>query len=164
VLLVGLRALFSNDQETRLDGSGSHEGLARSDEYRAGAAVFPWKGGLLDVGVAVLDRHNALEQTRSLKAAPTVGAQQALVARHLWLRAGLDEATWTAGISVASAPFKLDLAVLRNLGVDRTANIFGKQNVGAFATLTFEYLEREGRCAHRAFVQRSAMRNESQRP
>ena len=89
--------------------------------------------------MAVLDRRNEVDATSSFKAVPTIGAEQAIVRKHLWVRAGLDETTWTAGVSGAVSPFKLDIAVLRNLGVERTSDVFGKRNVGAFATLTVEY-------------------------
>ncbi len=139
LFLIGARALLSNDWETRLDGNGSRSGFTRSYEYRLGAAILPWEGTIFDVGVAALDRHNTLDATSSFKAAPTIGAEQAIVRKHLWVRAGLDETTWTVGASGAVSPFKLDIAVLRNLGVERTNDVFGKRNVGAFATLTVEY-------------------------
>lgn len=139
LLLFGARALLSNDWETRLDANSSRAGFARSYEYRLGAAVMPWNGTVFDVGGAALDRHNSLDATSSFKAAPTIGAEQVIVRKHLWMRAGLDETTWTVGASGAVSPFKLDIAVLRNLGVERTNDVFGKRNVGAFATLTVEY-------------------------
>lgn len=139
LLLMGARALLSNDWESRLENNTSRSGFARSYEYRLGAALLPWDGTIFDVGVAALDRHNALDATSSFKVAPTIGAEQALLPKRLWVRAGLDETTWTAGVSGAVSPFKLDIAVLRNLGVERTNNVFGKRNVGAFATLTLEY-------------------------
>jgi hypothetical protein len=138
-LLLGARALLSNDGETRIDGAGSRSGFARSYEYRLGAAVFLWDGTIVDLGVAALDRYNELDATSSFKVAPALGAEQAIVRKHLWVRAGLDETTWTFGVSGAVSPLKLDLALLRNLGVDRTSEIFGKRNLGAFATLSFDY-------------------------
>ena len=139
LLLFGARALLSNDWETRIDGAGTRSGFARSYEYRLGAALFLWEGTIFDVGVAALDRYNELDAASSFKVAPTVGAEQAIVRKQLWVRAGLDETTWTFGVSGAVSPFKLDVAVLKNLGVDRTSEIFGKSNLGAFATLTVEY-------------------------
>ena len=143
-LLAGVRVLASHDRETRTVGLGtggaaSKSGLLRSYEYRAGVAMFPWSGGILDVGVAALDRHDGIADTASFKVAPTLGVEQAIVARRLWLRAGLDETTWTAGASVAARPFKLDVAVLRNLAAERTGDVFGKSNVAGIATLTFDY-------------------------
>ena len=138
-VLLGARVLSSNDWETRLDGVGTRSGLARSNEYRLGVALMPWEGGNLDLGAAALDRHNALDATSTFAVAPTVGAEQAVVKRHLWLRAGLDETSWTFGVSGAVRPFKLDVAVLRNMAAERTGDIFGKSNLGAFATLTYDY-------------------------
>src|SRR5512142_928803 len=43
-LLVGARALLNNDWEIRLDDQGRRAGLARSYEYRLGAAVLPFDG------------------------------------------------------------------------------------------------------------------------
>jgi hypothetical protein len=139
LLLFGARALLSNDQETRLDGGGARTGFARSYEYRLGGALLPLEGTVVDLGVAALDRYNELDAKSSFKVAPTVGAEQAIIRKHLWVRAGLDETTWTFGVSGALSPFRLDVAVLRNLAADRTGDIFGKSNVGAFATLTVEY-------------------------
>ena len=138
-LLVGARALLSNDWETRIDGAGARSGFARSYEYRLGAALLPWEGTIVDVGAAALDRYNELDATTTFKVAPVVGAEQALVRKRLWIRAGLDETTWTFGVSGAVSPFKLDVAVLRNLAAERTGDVFGKSNLGAFATLTVEY-------------------------
>lgn len=138
-MVAGVRLLASHDQETRIDGSGAKTGLLRSYEYRAGAAFFPWAGGIVDVGVAALDRHDGVAGTSSFKVAPTIGIEQALVPKTWWLRAGLDETTWTFGTSVAARPFKLDLALLRDLAAERTADVFGKSNLGAFATLIYEY-------------------------
>jgi hypothetical protein len=137
--LFGARALLSNDWETRADGSGERSGFARSYEYRLGGAFLPWDGTVLDVGVAALDRSNALDSTSSFKVAPTIGAEQAIVRKRLWIRAGLDETTWTFGLSGAISPFKLDIALLRDLAAERTGDVFGKSNLGAFATLTVDY-------------------------
>ena len=143
-LLAGIRVLASHDQESRTVGIGTtgaaaRSGLLRSYEYRAGVAVFPWTGAILDLGVAALDRRDGLADTATLKVAPTLGIEQAILSKSLWLRAGLDETTWTAGASVAASPFKLDVAVLRNLAAERTGDVFGKSNVAAIATLTFHY-------------------------
>ena len=138
-LLVGARALLSNDWETRIDGSGGRSGFARSYEYRLGAALLVWNGTVFDVGAAALDRYNELDGTSSFRVAPTIGAEQAIVRHHLWVRAGLDETTWTFGVSAAASPFKLDVALLRNLAAERTGDVFGQSNLGAFATLTVDY-------------------------
>ncbi len=93
----------------------------------------------MDVGAAALDRANAVDGTTSFQLAPTVGAEQAIVRQHLWVRAGLDETVWTFGLSGAVSPVKLDLALLRNIGVDRTSGVFGRSNLGGYATLTLDY-------------------------
>lgn len=143
--LFGARALFSNDWETRTDGSPERSGLARSYEYRLGGAFLPWDGTILDVGVAALDRSDAVDGTSTFQVAPTVGAEQAIVEGHLWVRAGLDETTWTFGMSAALTPFKLDIAMLRDLGVERTGGVFGRSNLGGLATLTVDYERISGR-------------------
>ena len=99
----------------------------------------PWDGTVLDLGVAALDRSNVVDATRTFGVAPTVGAEQALIKKQLWVRGGLDETTWTFGASGAVGPFKLDLALLRDLGAERTADVFGKSNFGGFATLSLDY-------------------------
>jgi hypothetical protein len=139
VFLLGARALFSNDGETRIDASGSHSGFTQSDEYRLGGAFMPWEGTTFDLGAAALVRSSTLDGSSSFQIGPAVGAEQAIVRKHLWVRAGLDEMTWTCGVSGAASPFKLDVAVLRNLGVERTGEVFGRSDVGALATLTVEY-------------------------
>lgn len=139
MFLFGARALLSNDEETRIDATTTRSGWARSYEYRLGGAFMPWEGTVVDVGAAALDRSNALDGTRTFKVAPTVGAEQAIIAKRLWARAGLDETTWTAGVSGALSVFKLDVAVLRNLAEERTGGVFGANNVGGFATLTVDY-------------------------
>ena len=105
-----------------------------------GRRRLPWTGAIFDPGAAALDRHDGLAGTASFKVAPTLGVEQAIVGKRLWLRAGLDETTWAVGPSVAARPFKPDIAVLRNLAAERTGDVFGKSNVGAIATLTFDYL------------------------
>lgn len=144
-LLFGARALLTNDWETRDDSTGSHSGLARSYEYRLGGALLLSEGTILDLGAAGLNRSNQLDGTSSFKVGPAVGAEQALVKKHLWIRAGLDETTWTCGASGALSIFKLDLALLRNLAAERTGDVFGESNIGAFATLNVEYEKRRER-------------------
>ncbi len=139
MFLFGARALLSNDEETRIDGSGTHSGFARSDEFRLGGAFLPWEGTVLDLGVVALDRADAVDGTHSFMVAPTFGAEQALVRRHLWVRAGYDESFWTFGVSAALSPMKLDVAVLRDLADERTGDIFGRDNLGVYATLTMDY-------------------------
>lgn len=42
-------------------------------------------------------------------------------------------------MSVAFAPFKIDLAYLYNLAVLRTGNVFGERNASLIATLNLNY-------------------------
>jgi hypothetical protein len=86
-----------------------------------------------------LDRSNGLEGTSTFDVHPTVGAEQALVPKRVWARAGLDETTWTTGMSVALAPFKVDVAYLYNLGAARTQDVFGKRNTGLIFTINLQY-------------------------
>ncbi len=135
---VGVRAIFNHDQEHREQAGVQTEGLARSYEYRAGVGFKPWKWTLLDAGISVLDRSNALEHSSSFQPYPTVGIEQLLWPSHLWLRAGLDETTWTAGFSFGWSPLKLDFAFLYNLAAARIGDVFGKQSASFFFTLNFD--------------------------
>ena len=141
---AGARIILNHDDETRTQGSSTKSGLLRAYEYRLGVAYSPWKGTLFDIGGDALDRSSALDHTRSFDVYPTIGAEQALVANRVWVRAGLDETTYTTGMSVAFDPFKLDLAYLYNLAAARTEDIFGKRNTSLIATLSFQY-EKVGR-------------------
>lgn len=136
---LGARVIFNRDQETRSQGSSVTSGVLRSYEYRFGEAYSPWEGTLFDVGLVALDRANYLEHTTTFAVNPTIGAEQALVPRRVWARAGLDETTWTTGVSVAFAPFRIDLAYLYNLAAARTADVFGKRNSSLIGTLAFDY-------------------------
>ena len=136
---VGARVILNHDQETRTQGAATKSGLLRSYEYRLGIGYSPWAGTLFDVGAAALDRSNGLEGTSTFDVHPTVGVEQLLVAKTAWLRAGLDETTWTAGASVAFGAFKIDVAYLHNLAAARTGDIFGKVNDAVIATVGFDY-------------------------
>lgn len=135
----GARVILNHDNETRTQGAASASGLLRSYEYRLGGAYSPWKGTLFDVGAVGLDRSNELEHTTTFAVSPTVGVEQALVAKRVWARVGLDETTWTTGMSWAFGPFKIDLAYLYNLASARTADVFGKRNTSLIGTLGFDY-------------------------
>ncbi len=136
---AGIRVILNHDNETRTQGSTTKTGLLRSYEYRAGIAYSPWAGTLFDVGAAVLDRNNGLENTSSLDLHPTIGAEQALVRKRVWVRGGLDETTWTTGLSLAVMPVKIDVAYLYNLAAARTQDVFGKRNTSLIATLNIHY-------------------------
>jgi hypothetical protein len=136
---LGARVILNHDMETRTQGTTSTTGLLRSYEYRLGVAYSPWRGTLFDAGIVGLDRSNEVEHTQAFQPAPTVGAEQMLVRDRVWVRAGLDETTWTTGMSVKVAPFKLDVAYLYDLGLERIGDQFGKRNVSLIATLVFDY-------------------------
>ncbi|HZR47727.1 MAG TPA: hypothetical protein VFA47_13535 [Candidatus Manganitrophaceae bacterium] len=139
MLLVGARALFNRDLEIRSSGGADKEGELRSDEYRAGVSLLPWRGGLLDVGVVALSRYSGLDRTSFHRVEPTFGVEQAVLPDRFWVRVGRDETTWTGGISVQAAPLKLDLAYVNNLAEIRTGDIFGKKNSGVIGTITLKY-------------------------
>ena len=117
----------------------------RSYEYRLGVAYAPWSGTLVDIGGDGLQRRNGLDRTSTFDVHPTLGAEQVLVQRRVWVRGGLDETTWTAGMSLGVGKFKLDLAYLRNLAAARTADVFGRHNTSLIGTLVFDY---EGALKH----------------
>lgn len=139
MVLAGLRAILNHDNETRSQGTASQSGLLRSYEYRAGVALMPWWGGLVDVGGVMLQRWNGVDGTHTSTFALAVGAEQMLIDKRLWLRGGRDENAWTAGASVRAAPVKFDVAYVVNLGVDRTNGIFGKDGRGVLGTLTLDF-------------------------
>jgi hypothetical protein len=136
---AGARVILNHDNETRTQGRASRSGLLRSYEYRIGAAYSPWVGTLLDAGGVALDRSNGLEGTSTFDIHPTVGVEQALVNKRVWARAGLDETTWTTGMSVAFTPVKIDFAYLYNLAAARTADVFGKRNTSLIVTINLDY-------------------------
>jgi hypothetical protein len=139
-LLGGLRVILNHDLETRIDPSGSRSGILRSYEYRAGIAVFPWSGGILDAGGVALDRTNHVEGTSTFDLHPTLGIEQEVLAKACWLRAGLDETSLTAGLSARLAVFKLDAAYIHNLAAARNGVVFGTTNDSFFLTLNVDYL------------------------
>jgi hypothetical protein len=94
---------------------------------------------LFDVGGVALDRSNGVEHTKTFDVHPTLGVEQTLVPHRVWARAGLDETTWTTGMSLAVRPFKIDLAYLYNLAAARTADVFGHRNASLIATIGFDY-------------------------
>ncbi len=136
---LGVRGIFNHDNETRTQGAVTSRGFLRSYEYRAGVAYSPWKGTLLDLGVAALDRSNTLEHTKTFDVHPALGVEQALVKKRVWARAGLDETTWTTGLGLAAGVFKLDVAYLYDLAAARTGDVFGKRNASLIGTLGFDY-------------------------
>jgi hypothetical protein len=135
----GTRVILNHDDETRMQGASVKTGFLRSYEYRLGGAWSPWRGLLLDLGAVALDRSNTLEHTKTFTLHPAMGLEQALVPKRVWARAGLDETTWTTGMSLAVGVFRIDLAYLYNLAEARTADVFGKRNTSLIATLGFDY-------------------------
>jgi hypothetical protein len=138
-VLTGIRALLNNDWEHRTDAKGEVQGLARSYEFRAGVAVGLWQGALVDIGGTLLDRANGIANTERVAPEPNVGFEQAFWERKLVLRAGLDESTFGAGLSLKLKPFNLDVAYLYNLGLARIGTIFGERSNSVIFTLTLDY-------------------------
>lgn len=138
-VLVGFRALFNNDRERRTDSAGVTIGNAHTAEYRLGGSVSPWDGALIDVGATLLDRRNSLAGTHTVVLNPNLGVEQTLFQRHLTLRAGLDETSPTAGLSLKYAPVNLDVAYVRNMAHARVGDLFGHDSNSLVMTLTLDY-------------------------
>ena len=138
-LMGGLRIVTSHDHEVRTEGSAKKSGLLRSYEYRAGVAVRPWKGGILDLGVNVLDRSSAVDGTSLFTAVIAGGIEQELLERKLSLRAGWNESGLSAGLSATMGLFRVELAYLNNVGGARLGDLFGVSSHSVLATLLFDY-------------------------
>jgi len=138
-LLFGFRALLNNDLEQRIDPVGTSEGQARSTEYRLGGSASPWEGALIDLGATRLEKRNAISSTHTIAYEPNVGFEQALLARRLTLRLGVDETSPTAGLSVRFAPFNIDIAYVRNMARARVGQLFGDRSNSLLATFTVNY-------------------------
>lgn len=138
-LMVGFRALLNNDLERRTDSSGISEGLARSVELRLGGSVSPWDGALIDLGATRLEKRNAIAGTHTTTHEPNIGFEQALLARRLTLRLGVDETSPTAGFSARLPPFNLDIAYVRNMARSRVDDLFGTRSNSILATFTLDY-------------------------
>jgi hypothetical protein len=141
---VGARVTLANDQETRDDASGLRSGLVREYDGRLGAEWSPWRGTRLDAGFVVRSQDSAVDESlrlphSSLKVFPTVGAEQALVRGRVWVRAGLDERTWTTGLSLRARPITVDVAYVYGLGLARVDDLFGQRNASLLASLRFDY-------------------------
>ncbi len=136
---AGVRVILNHDLETITRSGSAKTGLLRAYEYRLGVAYAPWKWTLLDAGIVVLDRSNDNDGTSSVVPHPALGIEQTLVQKRVWARIGLDETTWTSGMSFAFSYFKIDLAYLWNLAEARTGDTFGKTNVSFIGTLNFDY-------------------------
>jgi hypothetical protein len=137
--LLGTRVLTNNDTETREDAKGTHTGDLNKIESRAGVAFTPWKGTIVDAGIVRLDRWDGVANTENHDFYPTLGIEQAIVPKVMWVRGGLDETTWALGFSAKPTPFKLDVALLQNIAESRTQDTFGHRNTSVIATLNFDY-------------------------
>jgi hypothetical protein len=138
-LLFGIRALFNNDLERRIDATGTSEGLARSAELRLGGSVSPWHGALIDAGGTRLEKRNAIAGTHTTTYHPNLGFEQAFSDRRFVVRFGVDETSPTAGFSVKFRPFNLDVAYVRNIARARVGELFGDRSDSIVATLTLDY-------------------------
>ena len=139
LLLFGFRVLSNNDLERRIDPSGTSEGLARSLELRIGGSYAPWEGALVDFGGTRLEKRNAIAATHTTTHEPNIGFEQALLARRLTLRLGVDETSPTAGVSVKLPPFNMDIAYVRNMARARVDDLFGARSSSILATFTLDY-------------------------
>jgi hypothetical protein len=137
-LLVGTRAILNHDEEVRRDDTGTTQGLARSYEFRLGASMSPWTGGLLDVGGTELWKRNGLTGARTSALHPNVGVEQAIIKNALVARAGIDETSYGGGLTLRRRPVQLDLAYVYDLGRARIGTLFGKTSHSVLATLTFD--------------------------
>jgi hypothetical protein len=138
-LMFGIRALFNNDLERRIDSTGTSEGLARSAELRLGGSASPWQGALLDVGGTRLEKRNAIAGTHTTTYHPNLGFEQAFSDRRFVVRFGVDETSPTAGFSAKFPPFNLDVAYVRNMARARVGELFGDRSDSVVATLTIDY-------------------------
>jgi hypothetical protein len=138
-LLVGLRTIFNNDLERRIDSTGVKEGLSRSFELRLGVSASLWPGALIDVGGTRLEKRNSIASSHSEHVEPNIGFEQAFLARRLVLRFGVDESSPTAGFSVKFHPVAFDVAYVRNLSRARVGEYFGTQSDTVIATLSLDY-------------------------
>ncbi|MGH7295263.1 MAG: hypothetical protein ACRELB_10030 [Polyangiaceae bacterium] len=141
---LGARVTLVDDEETRDDASGLRSGLVREYDARLGAGWSPWRGTRFDAGFVARTQGSSVDASlrlpsASFKVFPTAGAEQALVAGRVWARAGLDERTWTTGMSVRARPVTVDLAYVYGLALARVDDLFGRHNASLFASLRFDY-------------------------
>jgi hypothetical protein len=137
-LLVGTRAILNHDEEVRRDDLGTTKGLARSYEFRLGAAVSPWTGGIVDVGGTELYRRNGLTGTRTSALHPNLGVEQTVIKNAFVLRAGVDETSYGGGLTLRRRPVQLDVAYIYDLGRARVGTLFGQTSHSLLATFTFD--------------------------
>jgi hypothetical protein len=140
---LGARITVVNDEETRDDASGLRSGLVRTDDARLGGGWSPWAGTRLDAGLVVRQEASDVDAalrlpSTSLKVFPTVGVEQALVRRRVWARAGLDERTWTTGLSLRAQPVTVDVAYVYDLALSRIDQVFGQHDASLLASLRLD--------------------------
>jgi len=137
-LLFGTRVILNHDEESRTDALRTTEGLARSYELRLGGSAAPWPGGLVDLGGTALYRRNGLTGATTTTLHPNVGVEQTLLGKAVVLRAGVDETSYSGGLTLRRRPLQLDVAYVYDLGRARVGNLFGTTSNSVLATLTFD--------------------------
>ena len=138
-ILVGMRALFNNDNETIVDNTSVSHGLNSTQEFRLGISVGAWKGALIDLGGNIRHRSNQIFNTSSTATEPNIGFEQNLWQRHFAFRFGLDETSETGGISLRLNPLVVDLAYVHNIAIARIGPIFGTASNSIIATILFDF-------------------------
>ena len=141
---VGARVTVVNDQETRDDASGLRSGLVREYDARLGAGWSPWHGTRLDAGFVARTQGSDVDASlrlpsTSFKVFPTVGIEQALVRGRVWARIGLDERTWTTGLSLRARPLTIDLAYVYGVASSRLDDVFGQRSASLLVALRLDY-------------------------
>jgi len=137
-VLLGTRVILNHDEEVRTDALGTTEGLARSYEFRLGASVVPWTGGIADLGGTALYRRSGLTGAVTTALHPNVGFEQTLPGNIVVLRAGVDETSYGGGITLRARPLRLDVAYVYDLGRARVGTLFGTTSNSVLATLSFD--------------------------
>jgi hypothetical protein len=138
-ILVGMRALFNNDNETIVDNVSTSRGMNNTQEYRLGISVGLWQGALVDLGGNVRHRSNQIYNTSSTATEPNIGFEQNLWQRHFAFRFGLDETSETSGITIRFNPVVFDMAYVHDMAIARVGGIFGPTSNSIIATLLFDF-------------------------
>jgi hypothetical protein len=53
----------------------------------------------------------------------------------VWVRAGLDERTWTTGLSLRARPLTIDVAYVYGIALSRIDELFGQRNASLLASV-----------------------------
>jgi hypothetical protein len=138
-ILVGMRVLFNNDNETIVDNATISHGLNSTQEYRLGISVGVWKGALIDLGGNIRHRSNQIYNTNSTATEPNIGFEQNLWQHHFACRFGLDETSETGGMTLRFNPLVLDVAYVHDMAIARVGAIFGPTSNSIIATLVFDF-------------------------